>query len=264
VSRLESELQAATEARDAAEQAASSAAAALKQEQADCAKLDAEHRQRLAEAEQRITDAQTELARERESLQQQLKAAQQAQAEGDGAQGARIAALTETVAALEKKLAAAAKANQRALADAKAAGAASAAQVQALYSDAAALGGKLTENGILLSLAGDELHFASGTATLPKGDLPSLDRIAALLKGKPSLSIRVEGHTDSSGGAETNQRLSQQRAEAVMQALIDHGVDAERITAEGLGAAKPIADNSTEEGRSANRRVDVYVMMRQD
>jgi outer membrane protein OmpA-like peptidoglycan-associated protein len=171
-----------------------------------------------------------------------------------------VTELTQTVATLEKKLAAAEDAHEKALADAKAAGTASVAQVRSLYSGAAALGGKLTENGILLSLAGDELQFASGTATLPDGDLPSLDRIAAFLKDQPGLTIRIEGHTDSSGSAEINQQLSKQRAEAVMQALIDRGVAADRISATGLGEENPIADNATEAGKRANRRVEIYAV----
>ena len=176
----------------------------------------------------------------------------------------RIAELTQTVAGLEQKLATAEAAHAKAVADARAAGNASAAAVQGLYSNAAALGGQLTEDGILLSLAGDELQFASGTATLPDTELPSLDRIARFLKDNPTLTIRVEGHTDSSGSAEVNQDISQRRAEAVMQALIDRGVAAERISAAGRGEASPIADNATEAGRIANRRVEVYAIPQGD
>jgi outer membrane protein OmpA-like peptidoglycan-associated protein len=124
----------------------------------------------------------------------------------------------------------------------------------------AELGGRLTPEGILLNLAGDELRFPSGTATLPDADLPTLERIAALLEQRPELSARVEGHTDSLGGADINQGLSQQRAEAVMQALVERGIDADRLSAVGLGAERPIADNATEAGRRANRRVEVYVL----
>jgi len=73
------------------------------------------------------------------------------------------------------------------------------------------------------------------------------------------MTARIEGHTDSSGSAEINQQLSQQRAEAVMQALEARGVDAARLSAEGYGAERPLASNDTEEGRSANRRVEVYL-----
>ncbi len=91
-------------------------------------------------------------------------------------------------------------------------------------------------------------------------ELPTLDRVAALLAQRPGLTARVEGHTDSSGSAAINQDLSQQRAEAVMQALVARGVDAGRINATGYGADRPIASNATEAGRRANRRVEVYVI----
>jgi outer membrane protein OmpA-like peptidoglycan-associated protein len=96
-------------------------------------------------------------------------------------------------------------------------------------------------------------------ATLTGEDLPTLDRIAALLETYPDLGVRIEGHTDSLGDEATNLALSQQRAEAVKQALIGRGVEPERLTAEGLGPERPIADNATPAGRAQNRRVEVYV-----
>jgi outer membrane protein OmpA-like peptidoglycan-associated protein len=132
--------------------------------------------------------------------------------------------------------------------------------MRTLYDGAAQLGGQLTEDGILLSLAGDELQFPSGSAELPDGELPTLDRIAELFKQRPDLTARVEGHTDSLGSAEVNQTLSQQRAEAVMQALAERGVDAARLSARGYGADRPIASNATDAGRSENRRVEIHVI----
>jgi outer membrane protein OmpA-like peptidoglycan-associated protein len=103
------------------------------------------------------------------------------------------------------------------------------------------------------------VRFQPGQATLLGGELPSVTRIAELLKEQPTLTVRVEGHTDRSGNDELNKTLSQQRAEAVKQALIARGVDAVRLTAEGIGSARPLADNATAAGRSQNRRVEVYV-----
>ena len=77
---------------------------------------------------------------------------------------------------------------------------------------------------------------------------------------RPDLTARVEGHTDSLGSAEVNQTLSQQRAEAVMQALAERGVDAARLSARGYGADRPIASNATDTGRSENRRVEIHVI----
>lgn len=124
----------------------------------------------------------------------------------------------------------------------------------------AQLNGTYTDRGLLLRLAESELRFLPGKATLPAGELASLDRIAELLSKQEGLSVRIEGHTDSVGGDALNLKLSQERAQAVQQALIERGVDAGRIQSEGIGAARPIASNATAEGRSKNRRVEIYLV----
>ena len=128
-----------------------------------------------------------------------------------------------------------------------------------LYTDLAALGGTQTEQGMLLRLADTELRFRIGGSKLPKGELPNLDRIAEFLQKYSKLSARVEGHTDNTGREETNMELSLQRANAVMEALVERGVAAERLTAEGIGMNRPIATNDTPAGRRKNRRVEIYV-----
>jgi outer membrane protein OmpA-like peptidoglycan-associated protein len=89
--------------------------------------------------------------------------------------------------------------------------------------------------------------------------LPSLDKIAELMQKYPRLNARIEGHTDSSGLEETNLTLSEERAAAVMQALVDRGVDLNRVSSEGFGQSRPIASNETRFGRLKNRRVEIYV-----
>jgi len=115
-----------------------------------------------------------------------------------------------------------------------------------------------TESGVVVTL-GDVL-FASGEVQLVEGGLASLEEVVDLLQTEPDKKIRVEGHTDSRGAAETNLELSQQRAEAVREALISLGVAAERVTAQGMGEDFPIASNEGEDGRAQNRRVDVILL----
>lgn len=77
------------------------------------------------------------------------------------------------------------------------------------------------------------------------------------LKDAPDLVVEIQGHTDNTGDAAADQVLSEQRAAAVRKTLTDGGIDAKRLTAKGYGLTKPVADNSTEEGRAKNRRVEL-------
>jgi outer membrane protein OmpA-like peptidoglycan-associated protein len=105
-----------------------------------------------------------------------------------------------------------------------------------------------------------DLEFASGAAALTEGNYPSLAAIAAWLEANPDGTIALVGHTDASGSLSANIALSERRAEAVAQVLVDrHGVDRDRVTAKGVGFLSPRATNQTEEGRQKNRRVGVVV-----
>lgn len=106
----------------------------------------------------------------------------------------------------------------------------------------------------------DDLVFASGAATLTEGDYPSLAAVAAWLAANPDATIALVGHTDASGSLAANVALSERRAEAVAEALVQtYGADAARVTAKGVGFLAPRATNQTEEGRQKNRRVEVIV-----
>lgn len=103
-----------------------------------------------------------------------------------------------------------------------------------------------------------ELAFPTGSAELQGRDWPILAAVAEVLEKNPSTRIEVAGHTDSTGDPATNQELSDQRAAAVKQVLVDdYGADSSRITTRGWGAEQPIEDNDTEEGRALNRRVEI-------
>ncbi len=124
----------------------------------------------------------------------------------------------------------------------------------------------LAAGGIVEALDGigtavlDDLVFASGAATLAEGDYPSLVAIAAWLAANPDGTVALVGHTDASGSLAANVALSERRAEAVAEVLIDrHGADRVRVSAKGVGFLSPRASNQTEEGRQRNRRVEVVV-----
>ena len=114
-----------------------------------------------------------------------------------------------------------------------------------------------TERGIVLTLG--EVLFPFDSADLQAGDRRSLDRLAQFLQAHPEQNILIEGHTDSVGDAAYNAQLSEQRANAVYQALTQRGVDPARIRMVGLGEDFPVADNGTREGRAENRRVEVII-----
>ena len=100
-------------------------------------------------------------------------------------------------------------------------------------------------------------HFAFDSAELTAEDKAQLDTVAARLKELNFVEGTATGHTDSIGTAEYNQKLSERRAQAVVDYLASKGVYQGRIKAIGMGLTKPIADNATEEGRAQNRRVTI-------
>lgn len=102
--------------------------------------------------------------------------------------------------------------------------------------------------------------FELNSAQLTPEATQILRRVAEALRGEPNLRAEIAGHTDSSGDAGYNQRLSQERANSVLQFLVSTGIDASRLIARGYGEDRPIADNSTAQGRELNRRVEFNVL----
>jgi OOP family OmpA-OmpF porin len=101
------------------------------------------------------------------------------------------------------------------------------------------------------------VNFETGKAVLLPESQGILDQVAQSLVDNPGVNVEVGGHTDNTGHAELNVRLSQARANTVREYLIGKGVDGGRITARGYGQEKPVADNATAAGRAANRRVEL-------
>jgi outer membrane protein OmpA-like peptidoglycan-associated protein len=117
---------------------------------------------------------------------------------------------------------------------------------------------KQDERGVVLTLSGN-LLFASGKDQLLPGAHAKLDQVARALKDSPDAELVVEGHADSQGPEEFNDELSYRRANAVSQYLVTRGVPENRVRAVGYGETRPIADNSSPEGRANNRRVEIVV-----
>lgn len=105
-----------------------------------------------------------------------------------------------------------------------------------------------------------EVLFDFDKANVKDGSYSDIENLAAFMQQYPQVSTTVEGHTDSVGPDAYNQKLSERRANAVRQVLVDqYGVDASRVNAIGYGEARPIADNASKEGRALNRRVEAAV-----
>ena len=108
-------------------------------------------------------------------------------------------------------------------------------------------------------MSDSKIFFATAKAEIKSESYALLDNISAVLAECSESAVEVSGHTDSTGSQSFNQPLSLNRAKAVVDYLVSKGVDANRLTSEGFGAEKPVADNSTKEGRAANRRIEFTV-----
>jgi outer membrane protein OmpA-like peptidoglycan-associated protein len=114
-----------------------------------------------------------------------------------------------------------------------------------------------TVRGLIVNMS--DVLFDTASYNLKPGAREKLAKISGILLAYPGLKVQVEGHTDSVGGDEFNQRLSEQRAGSVRGYLVDQGVQSGSITAQGFGKTQPVATNDTPEGRQQNRRVELVV-----
>ncbi|GGF26957.1 OmpA family protein [Echinicola rosea] len=111
------------------------------------------------------------------------------------------------------------------------------------------------------SLVLQEVLFMKGTADLAdQNSLTYIDQLVDFMKENPSKKIRLEGHTDNVGNAALNKQLSMERASAIRDYMVDHGIQFERIMLRGMGGSEPIADNGSTEGREKNRRVEMVIL----
>ena len=127
--------------------------------------------------------------------------------------------------------------------------------VQEIVADAAALGQDINTTG---HVAVYGILFDTNKSTIKPESAQAIAEIAKLLTSSPALKLYVVGHTDNVGGIESNIKLSQERAEAVLQSLVrGHGISPSRLRSFGCGLFSPVAPNDTEEGRAKNRRVEL-------
>ncbi len=105
------------------------------------------------------------------------------------------------------------------------------------------------------------IEFATGRATILQKSFPIVDEVVRLVKVNPDIAhLDIEGHTDNKGSDELNERLSNDRAHAVMTYMVEHGIAEGRLSAAGFGPKRPIADNNTADGRQRNRRVEFHIV----
>lgn len=119
---------------------------------------------------------------------------------------------------------------------------------------------KRTEEGIITKLKSDIL-FDSGRSELKAGAVTSINELAGILKKYPENRISVMGHTDNTGSDALNQKLSEQRADAVKLQLAKAGVPSSTMEVVGMGPSQPVGDNTTAAGRASNRRVELNITM---
>ena len=117
---------------------------------------------------------------------------------------------------------------------------------------------ELLESGSVSTMR--NLFFAVNSAALEEASKAELGQLVELMQRNPALRLEVSGHTDSDGGEELNQKLSEARAQAVREHLIAQGISADRLVAVGHGASEPVAPNDTEENKARNRRTEITVL----
>jgi outer membrane protein OmpA-like peptidoglycan-associated protein len=115
----------------------------------------------------------------------------------------------------------------------------------------------LAFNRALQNLDFSRVAFEQGSTSLTDDSRVALLQLVQVLRTSPSSRIRISGHTDNTGRPEVNLRISRERAQAVADFLTQNGVESDQLIAQGYGATRPIADNATEAGRTANRRIEI-------
>ena len=209
-----------------------------------------ESRQRAQEAQQQAEQAQ---AAQRQAAQAQQEATQRAEAEAAQrvqAEAATAAAQAQTERARQAQLEAEQRTQQLAQQEQQA-------RERLKAQLGAVLETRETARGLIMEMP--DVLFDFNKYTLKPSAREKLAKVSGILLAYPDLKVQIEGHTDSIGSEEYNQKLSEQRAGSVKDYLVSQNVQDSNVSAEGFGKSAPIADNSTSAGRAKNRRVDLVV-----
>jgi outer membrane protein OmpA-like peptidoglycan-associated protein len=252
--KAEEDAQAQAEADRRAAEERTAKARAEAEEQAN-RRLEAEQAREQAEA------AKAEAVRMKEEAMQAAAEAARAKEDADRARQAAVAeqqaALEQKQAALAQKQAAEAEAEKARQAAARAEGEKADLRAQLRAQLNSILQTNDSARGLIVNMS--DVLFDTGSYTLKPGAREILAKISGILLAHPGLTMQIEGHTDSVGSDELNQRLSEQRAGSVRDFLGQQGVSLSSITAQGFGKTEPVASNDTPEGRQRNRRVEIVV-----
>lgn len=243
---LDAETKAAAD-REAAAKAAT-AEEARKRAEAEAAQKAEEQARELAE-QQREEAEQQKAAADTLRLQAELAAAresaQRAEAETGRAQAMMARQRAQEEAEKSRRLAQQADAEKRAL------------RARLLQQFSMVLETRDTERGLVVNLS--DVLFDVGKADLRSLTREKLARLSGIVLAYPDLKLRAEGHTDSTGTEEINERLSRARADAVVAYMASQGIAQQNLSAIGLASTMPVASNDTREGRSQNRRVEMII-----
>lgn len=231
------------------EQQANERAAAAQREAQAKARADAEASERQA-AERAKQEAQAATAQAQQEKQEAEAARAAAVAQQQSAEAARAAAVAQQQSAE-------AEAEKARLATTQAEQEKAQLREQLRQQLNLILETRETARGLIVNMS--DVLFDFGKYTLKPGAREKLAKISGIILAHPGLKLAVEGHTDSVGGDEFNQRLSEQRANAVRDYLVQQGVAQDSITARGFGKTRPVATNDTPAGRQQNRRVELVV-----
>ena len=191
-------------------------------------------------------------AKAKAQAEEQAAAEARRQAELTAAKEAQMKAEAEAKQAAEKAKAEAAKEEAE-----RAKAATAALRQQLLQQLNSVLQTTDSPRGLVVNMA--DVLFDFGKYNLKTDAQIKLAKLAGIIQAHPGLNLAIEGHTDNIGGDEANMKLSQQRADAVRDFLVQQGLAPDAVTAVGLGKAEPVADNGTNEGRQKNRRVEIIV-----